>query len=332
MDFNQISAGLSAAKNREFSFQKAVEFMKILSEQSGMPGLDINEQDTKGEEAGPSEARELLTPPPSPPPSKTFKCSICSEIQPEDRIKKVSMLEEKLIFMTAKVLEKEFTIQQAQQFLNAPAARKPICRAHFAECQQTLFGALNIQTAKEIITCSFDFAREVMKTVNKIKEDVKIWQFCNFLNNFVVRNIDRVRSQEMAKERKTPTRRPHTCSLCQQKMERHLLKNVTIKNEYLILLIGRILRRECSLENAKKEFSNTNYVFVCHAHFNETINEILKIFDLGNPVRRGAEEMFKTIMDSVKAINPQITDEQFVEEFLQFSKRAKKYLGIVSAL
>ncbi|EGT40683.1 hypothetical protein CAEBREN_10324 [Caenorhabditis brenneri] len=99
------------------------------------------------------------------------------------------------------------------------------------------------------------------------------------------------------------------CAVCGNLEIHDLLKNVTIDNEKLLIMIGCVYRGEFSLRAAQEFMARETKTYICRVHFGETLDEIDQMLDLkdGDSVLNACSNSIQNVMMTAKQLRPHVT-------------------------
>lgn len=115
------------------------------------------------------------------------RCAVCGHLEIHERLKNVTIENEKLLIMLGCIYRGEFTLGQAQLFM-ARESKTYICRLHFLETLDEIYQMLRLKSADDILICPLDLIQNALITVSALRPHIIASQLRKILHDFAERN------------------------------------------------------------------------------------------------------------------------------------------------
>ncbi|KAF1753275.1 hypothetical protein GCK72_019831 [Caenorhabditis remanei] len=234
------------------------------------------------------------------------QCRLCQQLNHSRQMKTFVSEMEKLLLMLAHLLNKTYSLEEAQSFILNVTNHHFICTIHFYESIDSIYSALDGRIVNGLFECSTEALEEFMITVNSLCHCMTPLKLCDVLYQFKLKNkwipntlpINTIYRQRHASSIVITENHEECCSFCHQSKKPEELKYVSLKTEKLVFMIASIIRNECtSLQGARFIYEKSEKA-VCRDHFTEVILDIFAV-----PLEK--------VMRIVRSLGSKITPQEF---------------------
>uniref|UniRef100_A0A1I7TRU0 THAP-type domain-containing protein n=1 Tax=Caenorhabditis tropicalis TaxID=1561998 RepID=A0A1I7TRU0_9PELO len=126
------------------------------------------------------------------------RCAVCGHMETHEKLKNVTIDNEKLLIMLGCIYRRELTLAQAQEFL-ARETKTYICRIHFGETLDEIYSMLKMNPRSEFFSPTVTEIHNVLITASILRQHISPVQLRKILKDFV----DRYRYLRLPKENPT---------------------------------------------------------------------------------------------------------------------------------
>ncbi|ULU13465.1 hypothetical protein L3Y34_016164 [Caenorhabditis briggsae] len=115
------------------------------------------------------------------------RCTVCGHLEVHEKLKNVTIDNEKLLIMLGCIYRQEYTLREAISFMNRES-KTYICLMHFEETVDEIYTMLRLSCPDDINTCSDDLIQNALITVTALRPFIQIKQLRKILFDFTLKN------------------------------------------------------------------------------------------------------------------------------------------------
>ncbi|UMM43609.1 hypothetical protein L5515_019050 [Caenorhabditis briggsae] len=130
-------------------------------------------------------------------------------------------------------------------------------------------------------------------------------------------------SLNMPKQRHRDIHNSRRCCICTGVEKDEHLKNVTMDNEKLLLILGCVFRKEISMIDAHEFLTRPAKTYVCHFHFKETIDTLYDRLQITCPddIHKCSADILEKTFRSMRELRAHTTFTQYIKILHDFAER-----------